>query len=182
MRPARGGPPPSLVVGHVVKPHGLRGEVVVRLVTNRLERLTVGTRLACSRATAREPNPAPGHAERPGTGSLPDELEVIESRPHQGRHLVRFAGVQTIEAAEDLRGAELSAPPIEDPEAMFVHELIGCTVVDVDGVARGTVVAVESNPASDLLVLDDRHLVPLRFVVGRGPGQLVVDAPDGLFD
>jgi len=175
-----------LVVGHVVKPHGLRGEVVVHLVTNRVERLDVGSRLRCVRRSPRRG--APGAAGDPDGGpaaapsSPPEELEVLECRPHQGRYLVRFAGVTTIDDAERLRGAALEAPPLEDPDAMFVHELIGCTVVDVGGVTRGTVTAVEANPASDLLVLDDRHLVPLRFVVERGPGRLVVDAPDGLFD
>jgi 16S rRNA processing protein RimM len=55
-------------------------------------------------------------------------------------------------------------------------------VVDQTGEDRGTVVAVEANPASDLLVLDSGALVPLRFVVTEGPGSLTVDVPAGLFD
>ena len=47
----------------------------------------------------------------------------------------------------------------------------------------GTVVSVEANPASDLLVLDGGALIPLRFVVGNEPGvRVTVDVPDGLLD
>jgi len=199
--------PRTLEVGFVVKPHGLRGEVVVHLVTNRLERLDPGTVLACARPAlgGKGGAPSPPSAGPPSAGSrgagppsagprgaagdrtssdahFPAVLEVVESRSHQGRHLVRFAGVTTLEQAEKLRGACLSAEPLDDPDAFFVHELIGCTLVDRAGIELGVVTAVEANPASDLLVVDDRHYVPLRFVVERAPGSLVIDAPDGLFD
>ena len=65
---------------------------------------------------------------------------------------------------------------------MFVHDLVGCEVVDQAGVSHGRVVAVEANPASDLLVGEDGWLVPLRFVVERREDQIVIDAPDGLFE
>lgn len=157
-----------LEVGRIVRPHGIRGAVVVQLVTNRLERLEPGSRLSA----------VGGAAE---AGPDPTVLEVVESRPHQGRHIVRFAGVSTIEDAERLRDTVLSARPLDDPDAFFVHELIGRRVVDTAGVSRGTVTSVEANPASDLLVLDEGHLVPLRFVVRRHGDEIVVDAPDGLF-
>jgi 16S rRNA processing protein RimM len=148
-----------------VRPHGLRGEVVVELVTNRLERLAHGSRLVALVGA--------------GEGRT---LEVEGSRPHKGRHLVRFTGVERAEEAEALRGARLLAEPIVDPEAMFVHELIGCEVRDASGRHVGVVSSVEANPASDLLVLDGGGLVPLRFVTGRHPGVLVVDVPDGLLE
>ncbi len=47
----------------------------------------------------------------------------------------------------------------------------------------GIVEAVQANPASDLLVLEDGGLVPLRFVVRSDPGvSVTVDVPDGLLD
>ena len=76
----------------------------------------------------------------------------------------------------------LAAPAVEDPEALFVHDLVGSEVVEVDGTWRGKVVAVQANPASDLLVMADGSLVPLRFVVGRDEGRLVVEVPAGLFE
>ena len=56
-------------------------------------------------------------------------------------------------------------------------------VEDTAGTRLGTVVSVEANPASDLLVLDGGALIPLRFVVGSVPGRRVtVELPDGLLD
>ena len=161
----RPGAPPSegsalLEVGRIAKAHGLRGEVNVLLTTDRLERLAPGTVLH----TARGP------------------LEVVSSRPHQGGHLVTFAGVTDRDAAEALRGLVLQAPPLDDPDELWVHQLVGREVLEVDGTVRGRVVALEVNPASDLLVLDSGALVPLGFVVDTAAEQVVVDAPEGLFD
>jgi len=63
-----------------------------------------------------------------------------------------------------------------------VHELIGCELVDQRGDALGTVTAVEANPASDLLVIDDRFYVPARFVLRNDATHVYVDIPEGLFD
>ena len=63
-----------------------------------------------------------------------------------------------------------------------MHELVGSTLVEVDGTEHGTVVAVQANPASDLLVMEDGSLVPLRFVVAREDDRIVVDVPAGLFE
>lgn len=156
-----------LEVGRVVKPHGLAGEVVVRFVSNRPERLVPGARLVVSSVDRDD---------------LPAELTIAAVRPHLRNHLVVFEGVGDREAAERLRGATLSAEPIHDATALFVHELVGAEVLDVNGVGRGTVTAVEANPASDLLVVDGRYLVPVRFVVASAPGRVVVDAPAGIFE
>jgi 16S rRNA processing protein RimM len=155
---------PLLEVGRVVKPHGLGGEVVVELVTNRDERV------------------APGSVLHTAGG----DLEVVGSRPFSatgvGRWIVTFRGVSDRAASEALRGAVLSAPPIDDPEALWVHDLIGATVVDAAGATLGTVTSVEANPASDLLVLSSGALVPLRFVTGSVAGRVTVDLPAGLLD
>ncbi len=41
---------------------------------------------------------------------------------------------------------------------------------------------VEANPASDLLVIDERTYVPMRFVVQTARGRVVVDVPEGVFE
>ena len=142
----------------MVKPHGLRGEVVVELVTDRVERMAPGSRLS-----------TPGGA-----------LEVARSSPHGHRWIVAFSGVADRDGAESLRDVVLSAPPLEDPGALWVHQLVGADVVGPDGQPYGRVREVEANPASDLLVLDDGGLVPLRFVVSHEPGRVVIDPPAGL--
>jgi 16S rRNA processing protein RimM len=87
------------------------------------------------------------------------------------------------DAAEALRGLLLFAEPIEDPDVLWVHELIGCTVRTPDGVERGAIESVIDNPAADLLVLDTGALVPVVFVVdGPRDGVVEVDTPEGLFE
>jgi 16S rRNA processing protein RimM len=167
---------PLLEIGRIARPHGLLGEVVVALITNRTERLAPGARL-----TSCPPGPGAA-ASSAGSSGVSRVLEVRRSRPFQGRYLVEFEGVHTREAADELRGALLLASAVDDPDALFVHDLVGSEVVEVDGTRRGTVLAVQANPASDLLVMDDGNLVPLRFVVGRAEGRLVVDVPPGLFE
>ncbi|MHB1485966.1 MAG: ribosome maturation factor RimM [Acidimicrobiales bacterium] len=159
--------PPRLEVGVIVKPHGLRGEVVVHLTTNRTERLDVGSALDATRG---DPD------------QVVSRLVVERSRPHQGRWIVVFTGVGTLEEAESLRGLILKAEALDDPDTFWVHELLGCEVVGTNGGTLGRVEAVESNPASDLLVLDTGGLVPLVFVLDRQAGRLVVDVPEGLLE
>jgi 16S rRNA processing protein RimM len=150
-----------LEVGRITKAHGLRGEVVVWLSSDRVERVAPGSVL---------------HADG-------RRLVVAASRPHGDRHLVSFEGVDRREDAEALRGTVLRGAPIEDPDALWVHELIGCEVRTTDGAARGTVESVLANPASDLLVLEGGTLVPVAFVVeGPRDGVVVVDTPPGLFE
>lgn len=97
--------------------------------------------------------------------------------------MVAFEGIEGREGAERLRGTVLSGEPIDDPDVLWIHELIGSRVRDVDGVERGVVDSVQDNPASDLLILDSGALVPVAFIVdGPTGGVVVVDTPDGLFD
>jgi len=153
---------PLLGVGRIVKPHGLRGDVIISLTTNRDERVEVGSVL----------HAADGRA-----------FTIARSSPHRGRFIVTLEGVNGIDAAEALRDTALFAPPLEDPDALWVHDLIGSVVVDEHGNELGTVSGVEANPASDLLVLAGGGLIPLRFVTGTEPGvRVTVDIPDGLLD
>jgi 16S rRNA processing protein RimM len=162
-----GAPAPGdrLVVGRVGRAHGLRGEVAVRFSSNRPERAEPGAVL---------------HA-----GDR--ELVVASARPHQGRVLVRFEGVADRSAAEALQGLELTAEPLGDDVALaddelWVHEVVGAEVHDRSGATVGRVVAVEANPAHDLLVLDGGALVPMVFVVEQRHGVVVIDPPEGLLD
>lgn len=154
--------PELLEVGRIVKVHGLAGEVVVVLTTDRAERLD------------------PGSVLRSSAG----ELVVRRARPHQRRWIVSFEGVTGRNEAEALKGTTLLAAPIDDSSVLWVDELVGADVVEMaTRLLLGRVVAVEANPASDLLVLDSGGLVPLRFVSRREPGapaRLLVEIPPGL--
>jgi len=179
---------PLLEVGRVARPHGLLGEVVVALITNREERIAPGAELTWRSGggpiAAQTRSPAAAKPGSPAADRHPAArvLTVRKSRPFQGRWLVEFEGVHSREAADELRGGLLLAHAVDDPDAFFVHDLVGREVVQLDGSRRGKVLAVQANPASDLLVLEDGNLVPLRFVVGREAGCLIVDVPAGLFE
>jgi 16S rRNA processing protein RimM len=155
-------PGDRLEVGRVVKPHGLQGEVVVVAITNRPERFDAGARLWVDGV----------------------ERAILSSRPHQDRWLLRFDEVPDRTAAEGLRGAVLTAEPLDEAPGgeVWVHEVVGAEVVDRAGAPIGVVTSVEANPAHDLLVLEGGTLVPMVFVVEQHPGRVVVDLPDGLLD
>jgi 16S rRNA processing protein RimM len=149
-----------LEVGRVVRPHGLRGDVVVDLVTDRTDRVAPGTVLQSERGP----------------------LTVLSSQPHQHRFIVAFDGVFDREGAQALVGSILQAEAVDDPDAMWVHELIGSVVRETDGTERGRVVSVQANPAHDQLVLDNGAMVPSVFVVSCVDGVTLIDPPAGLFE
>ena len=132
--------------------------MVVTLVTDRVERLDPGSVLHLADGT----------------------LEVRSAKPFKHRWLVEFAGVTTREAADALHGAVLSAEPVDDPDVLWVHELIGSELHTPDGRSWGRISIVHDAPASDLLELEDGTLVPVVFVVDQRPGVVVVDPPEGL--
>jgi 16S rRNA processing protein RimM len=149
-----------LEVGRIARAHGLRGELVVELITDRHERVAPGSRLFTDRG----------------------EFVVLASRPHLGRYIVAVDGCVDRTSAEAMAGLTLRAEPLEDPDALWAHDVIGTTVVERDGTARGNVVSVQANPAHDLLVLDSGALVPIVFVVSSEGGITTIDAPAGLFE
>jgi 16S rRNA processing protein RimM len=149
---------PTLEVGRIIKAQG-----IVDLWTDRTERLAPDTQLLTPRGT----------------------LTVRSSSAHQNRFLVWFDEIASREDADAWRGTILSAPKLEasDEDLIWIDELFGATVVDSAGTVRGTVVDVEANPASDLLVLDSGALVPLTFVTSvEANSRIEVDVPEGLFE
>ncbi|MEI2639885.1 MAG: ribosome maturation factor RimM [Microthrixaceae bacterium] len=150
-----------LEVGRVTKAHGLNGEVVVVLTTDRDERLDPGNELVTPSGI----------------------LTVDRRRPHQDRWIVKFAECDDRSGAEALNSTPLFAEPIDDDQTFWVHDLIGSVVVTPDGISRGVVESVIDAPASDLLSLDSGALVPVAFIVSEPrEDPIVVDTPDGLFE
>ncbi len=154
-----------LEVGWIGRAHGLQGQVTVKLTTTEESRLAPGAELEAGDRT----------------------LTVVTSRKHQERWIVAFEGVTDRPGAEALRGSVLMAEPLDDaddPDALWVHELVGAEVIDTSGAPVGVVESVLQNPASDLLVLSTGALVPLTFVTGwvERPRRLAIDPPAGLLD
>ena len=150
-----------LEVGHIRRAHGLRGEVFVQLISDSDARVAPGAELIAG-----------------------DETLVVESSrvASNGRRVVKFTQIGDRTTAESYANRLLHGRPIDDPDALWVHELIGRQVVEIDGTDHGECVAVIANPAADLLELDSGALVPSNFVVSNADGVIVVDTPEGLFD
>jgi 16S rRNA processing protein RimM len=151
-----------LEVGRITKPHGVRGDVLVALSSDRTSRLDPGSVLSTDRGP----------------------LTVVRSQPHQDRWIVTFEEVAGRDAAEGWRGVVLRAEPVADDAdgEMWVHELIGSMVVLADGTEVGAIESVLGNPASDLLVLESGVLVPVVFVTEHEAGRVTIDPPEGLLE
>jgi 16S rRNA processing protein RimM len=172
--------PSPLLVGVIVRPHGLRGELVVEVRTDSpQERFAPGSVLV--RALS--------------DGSDAGSLTVEAARPHSGRLLVRFVEAPDRDAAEDLRGSRLlvdpaTLPPSDDPDEFHVHQLEGLVVELADGTVVGSVREVVHGPGGELLLLarvgQPDALVPfVRAIVPTvdlDGGRVVLDPPEGLLD
>jgi 16S rRNA processing protein RimM len=165
-----------LVVGRIARPHGLRGELVVNPETDFPE----------SRFR-------PGNVLFVASAGAARALEMVSVRFHQGRPLVAFDGIDSIEAVEALGRGELRMPPegFEPlPEGTYRrHDLVGCTVSTEAGEPIGRVVKVEGAAASSVLVVQGpgrEVLIPLAaaicVTIDVAAGRIVVAPPDGLLD
>lgn len=166
-----------MVVGRVLGPHGVRGEVAVELWTDNPSRFEPGATLLAD----------------PG-GSL----EVAESRPHRGVVLVRFAGVEDRDAADALRGLELAVPATSvggAPEGSYYHfQLLGCRVRDLAAGDLGEVVDLAEDGGGLILLVEGeiegggRRRVPVPFVaamlrrVDVERREIEVALPEGLVE
>lgn len=175
-----GGHPPFLVVGHLSKAHGTKGELYIWPLTDYPDSHFI-----------------PGAVHLPGDedgeNPSPDlpELTIDSVRPYRKGFLARFAGVDDREAAERLRGLYLLRPfdTIDElaEDEIFYHELLGAAVVTRGESVLGTVKEVYPVRPSHLLEVtgpDGDFLLPLdrRVVVefDRERRCVVVDPPEGL--
>jgi 16S rRNA processing protein RimM len=117
--------PEWTILAHIVRPRGVRGEVIAEAGNWSPDQLIAFDRL--------EIRP-PGHRVR------------IESAWRQkDRMVLKIEGIDTVEAAETLRGAALCIPKEDRPPApdgeVYFSDLIGCRVVEEEsGEELGTVV------------------------------------------
>ncbi|HZD99642.1 MAG TPA: ribosome maturation factor RimM [Micromonosporaceae bacterium] len=193
----------QLVIGSIVRAHGVRGEVVVAVTTDEpQDRYVVGSVLETDPATA---------------GPLTIEGLRVHTSSGVDRLLVAFEGIEDRDAAERLRGVKLlidadDIEPSDDPDEFHDFQLIGLAVhvgeapaagaktaagasagrapAAAEGERIGEIVRVDHGPGADMLVVarpDGRQtLVP--FVTAIVPtvdiaaGRVVITPPDGLLD
>jgi 16S rRNA processing protein RimM len=171
--------PEHLVVGHVTKAHGTKGEIFVWPLTDRVDDV-----FELGRALQVEP------AEEAESF---DPLVIESVRPFKRGLLVKFEGLDDRDAIEGLTQRYLQIPigevaPLEEGEVFF-HQLIGLEVVTAEGEQVGKVREIyDTGPT---------HLLEVR--TGSGPvlipftervvkkidvegGVLTIKPPPGLLD
>ncbi|MEJ4100356.1 ribosome maturation factor RimM [Corynebacterium mastitidis] len=164
----------ELMIGRVIKSHGIRGEVSVEATTDEPEERFVVGRVLTGRQNKKD-----------------RELTVSGVRPHKGRLLLTFEEIADRTAADSLRGMQFFAEPREDEddEGFYDHELEGLRVLH-GGEDIGEVTGITHGPHRNLLEVTlasgRQALVP--FVeaivpeVDLGAGTLTITPPEGLLD
>ncbi len=161
---------PDVVIGRVVAPFGIKGEVKVRPETDFPERFETITEVWL--------------ASQNGKGRV---TRIESVRFHQSMALAKFEGVDDRTAAEGLRGAELRIDEAElmelGPDEYYVHDLIGLDVYTTDGEHLGEITKVLKGAANDVYVTP-RAMIPAvkQFVreIDIAGSRMVVEAVEGL--
>lgn len=130
-----------VVLAQVTRPHGVRGELKVKLFNPDSDLLL---RLRQVRMVLPE-----GDAR---------EVTLRKPREVPGGLIVALDGVDDRDAAEALRGARFEVPRAAleptDPDEFYIVDLIGCRA-ELDGELLGTVVTVLDYPTCDVIVVED---------------------------
>jgi 16S rRNA processing protein RimM len=165
----------QLQVARIGKPHGIRGEVTVQVLTDAPEdRFVPGTEFVVEPASA-------------------GPLTVSSARWNKDILLLSFEDIETRNEAEALRGAKLFIETEEldedDDEGWYEHELVGLEA-RVGSRVVGKVAALNTMPVQDLLLVTtpDGEEILVPFVeqivpeVNIGEGYILLTPPDGLFE
>lgn len=168
----------AILVGVVARTHGNRGEVIVNPETDfPEERFYAGAQLMTR--------------QKDGSDAT---LEVATMRMHQGRPVILFKGIGTMDDAELLAGLELRVAEDEsdaellDAGEFFHRDLIGCAVVTESGDSIGEVTAVDGDRGQARLVVRSRRnevLIPLAeaiCTVDLAARRITVRPPEGLLE
>ena len=165
-----------VLVGRIARAHGNRGQVIVDPATDFPdERFKAGSVLHIRGGDAAEP------------------VTIESVRFHRGRPIIALSGIDTMDAAEALAGAELRiADDALQPlpaGSYYHHDLIGCSVETPRGEPIGRVTSVEGDAAGSRLVVQTRNgevLIPMAEGIWKSVDvparKIVVEPPEGLLD
>ncbi|HTW48585.1 MAG TPA: ribosome maturation factor RimM [Acidobacteriaceae bacterium] len=181
-----GKPSQWVLIAHVVRPHGRHGELVADILTDFPELFHGRPRLWLI-PSAR-------------VGTAPRELHMENFWFLRSRVVFKFEGVDSISAAEGIRGYDVAIPAAEraplEPGSWYAADLIGCRVFDLNRSREiGEIVDIDRGSSSaDLLVVrsksaglpDNDVLIPFvrDYLVRVALAELRVEMrlPEGLLD
>lgn len=169
--------PDYLVIGEILRPHGVIGELRTRVLTQHPEHLQE----LDSVYLAKDP-------ESPKV----TQYAVEKVRMHQGYALFKFKGINDRDAADKLRQlfvmvATQDAVPLEEGE-FYLYQLIGLNVQTEDGQILGKLTEVLETGANDVYIVESPHygevLIPATdetiLETDIEAGFITVKLPDGL--
>lgn len=169
--------PEYLLLGEVLRPHGIRGELRLRLLTDHPERINDLEQVFLGRDPARPEA---------------DAYQVEHMRRNVEYGLLKLRGVDDREAADRLRGKFVMidlahAVPLEEGE-FYLYQLIGVTVKTAQGETLGTITDVLETGANDVYVIDSpaygEVLIPdteeIVTEIDIDAGLMTVELPEGL--
>jgi len=141
-------------------PQGRKGEAIAQILTDFPEKFTDRKRLWL----------LAGSSASPAATSSPREVELIAHWLHKGGIVLHFAGVDSISAAETLKGLIVAVPRSERAalaeDEVYTGDLIGCVLVNVAGAEPVIIGEIESV---------DRTAGPVALLVVRGAaGEVLV--------
>jgi len=144
---------------------GRKGEVFADILTDFPEKFADRKRLWLLADSAAK-------SANPGTGgvALPREVGLSNHWLHKGGIVLHFAGVDSISAAETLKGLIVALPRAERAalaeDEVYTGDLIGCTLIDVAGAEPVTVGEIEGV---------DRRSGPVALLVVQGAaGEVLI--------
>lgn len=167
-----------IAVGVIRRAHGLRGEASIEPWTDSPERFA-----ELETVTLVSPD-----------DSSSRDARIESTRVHGERALVKFAGVESPEDVQLLQGWTIEIPEAEaralEDDEYFIHDLVGLTLFDANGNARGVVTEVIEGGGGLLLRVQraDGRRYELPFAADLCteidlPGKrMVVALPEGLDD
>ena len=168
--------PETVLVGRILRAHGVRGEVLVEVLSDNPRRFAVGSELLAARA-----------------GRALGKVTIRAAHPHPAGLRIAFAEATDRTAAAALTGAELEADrasvPAAAPGAYYLFELVGCRCRDRLAGELGEVTDALEDGGGWLLEVtrgDRQLLVPFveSFVlaVDRQGRTIDLDLPEGLIE
>jgi 16S rRNA processing protein RimM len=155
--------PAWVLLARLVRPQGRKGEIIAQIFTDFPNRFKDRPRVFLTRDKTTTP---------------PREMLIEKHWLHQGRVVLKFKGIDSINDAETLRGMNVVVPleervPLQD-DAVYIGDLIGCRLIDLSPVSLpndetevGEVMDVEKGTggAPDLLVIRP---------TGKGRSELLI--------
>ena len=165
-----------VAIARIVKPRGLKGELVADILTDFPERFesletVIGVSLDGTRT----------------------DLKIEDSWFQNDRIILRFDGFDTVERAEELRGIEICIPESEatelDEGEFYDWQLQGCEVETIDGEKIGVVRELMRTGGTEILIVkgvEKEYMIPFAesicTEVDIESKKILVDLPEGLLE